>query len=153
MKRIYWIIPLVATVLLIVVGAVGAQGQDAEAPQPLVTAALASAPINSTFTYQGQLRSNGNAVNGQCDFQFGLWDAVSAGIQVGITQTLSAVNVVNGLFTVSLDFGANAFTGNARWLSIAVRCPIGDAYTTRTSRVSEDTSRGTSCELIPKIDL
>ena len=125
MKRIYLIIPLAVTALLIVVGAVGAQGQDIGVSQSLVAAALASAPVNSTFTYQGQLKLNGSAVNGACDFQFGLWDAASAGIQVGITQTLSAVNVVNGLFTVSLNFGANAFAGNARWLGISVRCPAG----------------------------
>src|SRR5207253_7246526 len=32
-----------------------------------------------------------------------------------------AVTVSNGLFTVSLDFGPNIFTGNACWLAIGVR--------------------------------
>ncbi len=92
------------------------------APLP---SALPQTATGTAFTYQGQLKQGATPVNGQCDFQFSLWDAVSAGTQVGLTQTASAVDVVNGLFTVSLDFGANAFPGNARWLAIAVRCPTG----------------------------
>jgi hypothetical protein len=34
--------------------------------------------------------------------------------------------VANGLFTIpDLDFGGSAFTGEARWLAISVRCPAG----------------------------
>lgn len=93
----------------------GSQSGSAHSPR---------ADAGSTFTYQGQLKNDGAAVNGSCDFQFGLWDAASFGLQVGVTQTLSAVNVTNGLFTVPLDFGP-VFTGEARWLDIAVRCPAG----------------------------
>jgi len=43
--------------------------------------------------------------------------------------------VSNGLFTVPLDFGSAAFTGDARWLEVAVRCPAGSgSYTTLTPR-------------------
>jgi hypothetical protein len=66
--------------------------------------------------------------------QFGLWDALTVGAQIGATKT--SVGVANGLFTISnLDFGANAFDGNARWLEIAVRCPAGSgSYTTLSPR-------------------
>ena len=43
--------------------------------------------------------------------------------------------MADGLFTVALDFGSGAFTGAARWLEIAVRCPAGSGtYTTLSPR-------------------
>ena len=112
-------------VLLLIAAGVGAQGQPDGSPQPIGPTPLTGTPISSTFTYQGQLNLSGSAVSGPCDFQFSLWDAANVGAQLGLTQTLSAVNVANGLFTVPLNFGATAFTGEARWLGIAVRCPAG----------------------------
>lgn len=80
------------------------------------------------FTYQGQVLQNGEPIDGVCDFQFSLWDEASAGNQIGSLQTLNNVPVVNGLFVVSLNFGA-AFEGNPRWLEMAVSCPAGGAFT------------------------
>ncbi len=76
--------------------------------------------------------------------QFSLWDAAGSstppmgGAQIGITQELP-VTVTNGLFTAVLnsgsEFGGNAFTGEARWLQIAVRCPARSGeYTTLSPR-------------------
>jgi hypothetical protein len=111
------------------------------APGPLGTAASAlrrdsgQAPLSTSFTYQGQLKQGGSPVSGTCDFQFSLWDAASGGAQIVTTQTATSVTVSNGLFTVQLDFGASAFTGDARWLETAVRCPAGSgSYTTLTPR-------------------
>ncbi len=88
--------------------------------------------LDSAFTYQGQLQQGGAPTNGSCDFRFTLWDALGSGApptggaQVGSTQTSSAVNVTDGVFTVPLDFGAAAFsTASDRWLHVAVRCPAG----------------------------
>ena len=93
------------------------------------------AMLGTAFTYQGQLKEDGSPVNGTCDFQFKLYDAQSDGTQVGSTQTKTNVNVSNGLFTVQLDFGSDVFTGDARWLEVAVRCPAGSgSYTTLTPR-------------------
>jgi hypothetical protein len=93
----------------------------------------ALAPLASTgtaFTYQGQLKHDGSPVNGACDFQFGLWDALSGGSLQGGIQTITNVSVVNGLFTTQPDFGSNAVNGEARWLEMTVRCPAGSgAYT------------------------
>ena len=70
-----------------------------------------------------------------CDFQLGLWDALTSGTQVGSTLTWTSVAVSEGLFTVQLDFGVNAFNGNARWLETAVRCPSGGGvYNTLSPR-------------------
>ncbi len=92
-----------------------------------------SALAGTAFTYQGQLKNNGALVNGSCDFVFNLWDAASSGNQIGtnITQTIP---VTNGLFTTPIDFG-NVFTGTARYLQSAVRCPAGSGvYTTLSPR-------------------
>jgi hypothetical protein len=84
-----------------------------------------AAPLGTAFTYQGQLRQAGVPVNGTCDFQFSLFDAAAAGAQIGATQAATGVTLVDGRFTVQLDFGPAAFTGEARWLQIATRCPSG----------------------------
>jgi hypothetical protein len=50
----------------------------------------------------------------------------AGGNQIGNTVAEDSVGVSDGVFTVQLDFGANAFSsGNDRWLQIAVRCPSG----------------------------
>jgi hypothetical protein len=93
------------------------------------------APLGTTFTYQGQLQQDGSPVNGTCDLQFGLFDSATGGNQIGITQNVSPAPVTGGLFTVQLDFGSSAFTGDGRWLQIALRCPVGNGlYTTLTPR-------------------
>jgi hypothetical protein len=80
---------------------------------------------DSSFTYQGQLKRDTLAVSGMCDFRFGLWDAEADGGQIGATSSKTNVLVSRGLFTVLLDFGPYAFTRQARWLEIEVRCPSG----------------------------
>jgi len=77
-----------------------------------------AAPQGTAFTYQGKLTSGGEAANGNYDMWFKLYTLPSGGTQVGSTVTFAAQPVSNGLFTVSLDFGA--FTGEARWLDINV---------------------------------
>ena len=79
-----------------------------------------AAPVGTTFTYQGQLKSADAPANGLHDMRFRLFDAAVAGAQVGPTLCLDGVDVVNGLFTVSLDFGAQ-FNGDRRFLDIEVR--------------------------------
>jgi hypothetical protein len=101
----------------------------------LATGLVLAAPLGTSFTYQGQLRQAGAAVNGACDFQFSLFDAASGGAQVGVTQAASGLTLVDGRFTVQLDFGGAAFDGNARWLEIATRCPAGGGgFTTMAPR-------------------
>ena len=84
--------------------------------------ALASA-LTTAFTYQGQLRLNGNPVNTTCTIAFGLYDAATGGTQVGSTLNQS-ISVANGLFTTRLDFG-DVFQGDARWLEITPDCGAG----------------------------
>jgi trimeric autotransporter adhesin len=98
-------------------------------------AALASAqPVGTAFTYQGRLTDAGNPASGAYDLQLALFDAAASGAQVGSTLTRDDVVVTNGLFTVSLDFGA-VFAGSKRWLEIRVRPGASTgAYTTLAGR-------------------
>src|SRR5262249_45185567 len=88
------------------------------------------------FTYQGKLTDSGNPANGQYDFQFTLFDALSGGAQQGTTQTVTNVTVTDGNFSVSLDFGACAscFNGAARFLEIAVKPTSGGSFTALAPR-------------------
>lgn len=95
----------------------------------------AQAVMGTAITYQGQLKNVSGPVNGNCDFQFSLWDSLSNTIgQIGSTLARPDVALADGRFTVQLDFGANAFTGDARWLQIAVSCPTGGSYVTLAPR-------------------
>ncbi len=89
----------------------------------LVLASTAQA--QTSFTYQGQLRSADEAVEGLVDFEFALWNDAVGGALVGSVLHANDVAVANGVFTVELDFGALAFNGAARWLEISVRSPAG----------------------------
>ena len=93
----------------------------------------------TSFNYQGRLQDGGNVANGSYDFQFTLWDAVSGGTQQPqpspVTVTRSSVAVANGVFTVSLDFGANAFPGTNRWLETSVRLAGSSSFTLLSPRL------------------
>jgi hypothetical protein len=95
--------------------------------QLLITAAVVVAgtrPLtaqSTVWTYQGRLSAESGPATGTYDLQFAVFDAAVSGTQQGPTLTNSAVSASNGLFTVSLDFGAGVFTGPDRWLAIGVR--------------------------------
>lgn len=108
--------------LLAVVPAVTVFGRSTGSPSPHSEPLLAATPLSNAFTYQGKLTENGAPANGSYDLQFILYDSASGGAQVGtVTETEENVQVTQGLFAVTLDFGAGAFNGDARWLEIAVR--------------------------------
>src|SRR5947209_4595497 len=83
----------------------------------------------SSFTYQGRLTDGGTAANGEYDLQFALFDSLSGGTQIGSTQGINAVAVSNGVFTVTLDFGANSFSGANRFLEISARPSGAGSFT------------------------
>jgi hypothetical protein len=74
------------------------------------TAQVVFAQSNS-FTYQGRLIEGGPPANGNYDLQFALWDSASGGSQVGSNLIVNSVAVSNGVFALTLDFGANSFPG------------------------------------------
>ena len=88
----------------------------------------------TAFTYQGRLNFNGNPAAGNFDVRFAVFDTNTNGNQFGFTLTNSATAVTNGLFAVTLDFGAGIFTGPSRWLEISARTNGNGAFATLTPR-------------------
>ncbi|HSY43791.1 MAG TPA: tail fiber protein [Candidatus Acidoferrum sp.] len=74
----------------------------------------------TAFTYQGRLNTGTNAANGSYDMTFAVYDAAVSGNLIAGPITNSAVAVSNGLFTVTLNFGAGVFTGTNYWVQMAV---------------------------------
>ena len=103
--------------------------------QPLMArsaadAASPQASVGSGFTYQGRLADgDGNPISDTCSLDFTLWDAENGGSAMG-HQIVTGVEVNDGYLAVLLngggEFGDDAFTGEARWLKIGVKCS-GDA--------------------------
>jgi hypothetical protein len=88
----------------------------------------------AAFTYQGKLADNSNPAGGIYDMTFVLFDAVTAGNQLG-SVLVSNVTVANGIFTVNLDFGANAFASGAnRFLEIRIKRTADPTFSTLSPR-------------------
>jgi hypothetical protein len=95
----------------------------------LTFAAIAFAQTTA-FTYQGRFTDSTlpQPTNSSYEMQYKLFDTstVGTGLQNGTTQTVSSVSVINGIFTVQLDFGGGAFRANSIFIEIGVR-PVGSA--------------------------
>lgn len=99
-----------------------------------------TALADSAFSYQGRLEQAGSPVNGNVDLRFTLYDSASGGSYpvsgTGIINPLThnGVNVADGRFTVSLDFGDAAFTGAQRWLRVEVKPAGSGSFAALTPR-------------------
>ncbi len=80
-------------------------------------------PMGTAWTYQGRLLDANGPSDGMYDFQFKLYDNANVidGNQVGADVNVPDVDVIDGYFTVVLEFGCDVFNGDARWLEIEVR--------------------------------
>ncbi len=91
----------------------------------LLFASSAAEAQTTSFTYQGRLTDGGAPANNNYDLQFTLWNAAVGGTQqpqpAPATLTKTNVAVTGGVFSVSLDFGVNAFPGADRFLEVGVR--------------------------------
>jgi len=85
----------------------------------------AGQPLDSVFTYQGQLRNAGQLVSGTADLRFTLWDSDAAGTQVGTANTFNNYSLADGRFALGLNFGEGAFNGDQRWVQVEFRSPAG----------------------------
>lgn len=92
------------------------------------------------FTYQGSLKEGVNLANGNYDFEFVLYNALSGGIQVGSPVTRSSVTVSSGIFSVSLDFGDQYSDGIQRYLEIRVRPAGGGSFSALSPRQQLDSA-------------
>lgn len=139
MKRQLSLLTLITAIALLASSIGGAIGTSAgfQAGAKQQTAGLSASPlvpVGSGLGYQGQLVQGGVPANGQYDFTFTLYDALAGGNLISGPINLLNQQVTNGLFNVSLDFGPDAFLGDARWLELAVRTAGGGPFTTLTPR-------------------
>ena len=88
----------------------------------------------TAFTYAGQLQDNGSPASGAYNLAFTLFDTNSGGSAVAGPVTNKDVIVSNGLFTVLVDFGPGAFTGQPSWLQIGVETNGAGTFSTLTPR-------------------
>jgi hypothetical protein len=101
----------------------------------ITNAALVTAHAQTTaFTYQGKLNDTGAPANGSYDISFAAYDAAVGGDLIGAMVTNVAVSVSNGVFATSVDLGAGVFTGDDRWLEIAVSTNGANAFSTMVPR-------------------
>lgn len=99
---------------------VGSLGEGCGGETITITSLNSGRAVPTGFTYQGQIAAGGVPLNGAANFAFRLFDAPSAGTQVGATVYHQGLNVSGGLLTTLLDFGAGVCDGNDRWLEITV---------------------------------
>ncbi|MBD3236821.1 MAG: hypothetical protein GF330_08965 [Candidatus Eisenbacteria bacterium] len=120
-------------------------GRPLAAALPILAGALlllASLPITAdaqlsagAFTYQGQLKDGDTGVNASgARMNFRLWDAETSGHQIGSDFVIRPVEIVDGVFTVVVDFGEDVFADPNRWLEIGVDVTGGTDYTWMTPR-------------------
>ncbi|HMD53616.1 MAG TPA: hypothetical protein VKJ65_03580, partial [Phycisphaerae bacterium] len=93
-----------------------------------------AAAQGTAFTYQGQLQNNGSPASGTYNLTFTLFNTNTSGVAIAEPVTNKDVIVTNGLFTVLIDFGSDAFTGETNWLEIAVETNGFGSFTTLTPR-------------------
>ena len=90
-------------------------------PKFILTILLTSLLVITTFsqatefTYQGNLKDGPNVANGNYDFEFRLFDALSGGSQDGPVVTKTNISVTNGKLGIALEFGGS-FPGAERYL-------------------------------------
>jgi len=81
-----------------------------------------AAPMGTAWTYQGRLMDANKPADGLYDFRLKLCNEPNgAGIADPPSNDINDIDVIDGYFTVELDFGSNVFNGNAKWLEVSVR--------------------------------
>jgi len=91
----------------------------------VIGAASTALAQSTVFTYQGLLDNAGAPANGLHDFRVLLFNASSGGVVVGPPQCADNVDVIDGVFTLQLDFGQAYATTGERHLQIEVRQDAG----------------------------
>jgi len=92
----------------------------------LLLAPMADLAQSTGFNFQGRLNDGTNPANGLYDMGFRLFDAPTGGSQTG-PSIFQTATLVNGVFSVTLDFGLAPFNNQAgAFIEIGVR-PNGSA--------------------------
>jgi hypothetical protein len=97
------------------------------------SARLSTASAQGTaFTFNGKLNDGANPANGSYDLRFTLYNAVTNGGAAGVLTNV-ANGITNGLFEVTLDFGA-VFNGTNYWIELAARTNGAGVFTVLSPR-------------------
>lgn len=116
-SRLY-LIGLIASALLAASDAHSQSKQGPPNPQ-FELSAIDRAAVPTTFTYQGKLEENGQAIDGSRQMEFAL-STVNDCSSVETQVVSRSVDFTDGLFAVDLGFSSDVFNGQALWLDIAV---------------------------------
>jgi len=107
----------------------------------LLSMVHAAAAQTTRFTYQVRVADANLLPDGTYPMRFTLFEDETSTTQVGPTLTFDsagsnpkALDVINGVLTVQLDFGADAFSGKDRYLNIEVKYPIDPDFVTISPR-------------------
>ena len=84
----------------------------------VTTVSLHAQPIDETFTYQGKLLEGGADANGNYNIRVTLED--QAGVLISGPEEMLSVPVIDGLFSVDLNFGADLYSADRLFLKIEV---------------------------------
>ncbi len=96
--------------------------------QMLSAICLSASAQGTAFTYQGRLNDGGNPAHGNYDFRFKLFADPFGNNQVGSAVLTNDLPLTNGLFTVTVDFGAGVFNGSSYWLEVDIRTNGASGY-------------------------
>lgn len=78
------------------------------------------------FTFQGFLEQSGAPLNGTANLAFKLFNSENGSNQVGSTITANAYPVLDGVFSIDLNFAGVMFQDEIRWLQVEVNgTPLG----------------------------
>ncbi len=88
----------------------------------LSAAPARSADVGYAFTYQGSLSDNNAAPSAPYDFSFRVFNAPAGGVDLaGFAITFEDKMVLNGIFSMELNFGNAPLQGSDVWLEVGVR--------------------------------
>ena len=87
----------------------------------LAAAAASAAPLDTAFSYQGELRVSGVPANGVFDFRLRAFDAATDGSQIGPDVDADDIEAIDGVFTLAVDLGTEIASDRQLWLAIEVR--------------------------------
>jgi hypothetical protein len=117
-----WITALAAATLL---GAAGASAASAGSQAPNAAGSGTAFPFSGTLVQP----------NGNDDFQFQVYDSLTAGTSIAGPVIVASVMVIASKYSTRIDFGSNPFTGAARFLKISWRKTGTTTFTPLTPRV------------------
>ena len=86
----------------------------------MILPGIVFAGASTAFTYQGQLQEADANFSGTANLAFRLYDVPTGSTMIAPENEFLSHAISNGLFKVTLDFGAEAFTGEPRWLEVRV---------------------------------